>query len=91
MHTRLCMCWWSIAQESSSVEGGKYVTAYCNCKSKSKAISVTDCGGLQGCETFSIPRCTDNQLADGSEIVSLTRRQSSTFQNFFFISATHFC
>jgi hypothetical protein len=35
-----------------------------------KAIPVTGCGGLQGCEMLRIPNCLDNQLIDGGKTVS---------------------
>jgi hypothetical protein len=39
---------------------------------KSKAISVTGRGGLEGCEMLRIPRCLDNRLTDGGKVVSPT-------------------
>jgi hypothetical protein len=44
----------------------------------SKVILVTGRGGLQGCEMLRIPRCLDNWLTDGGEVVSLMRRPRST-------------
>jgi hypothetical protein len=46
---------------------------------ESKAISVTDRGGLRGCEMLRIPHCVDNQFGDGGE-VSLKHRPRSTHQ-----------
>jgi hypothetical protein len=40
----------------------------------SKAIAVTDRGGLQGCEVSRITHCLDNRLTDGGKVVSLTHR-----------------
>jgi hypothetical protein len=39
-------------------------------KKKSKAIPITDLGGLQGCEILRIPHCLDNRLTDGGKVVS---------------------
>jgi hypothetical protein len=56
-------------------------------KSKSKAIPVTGCGGLLGCEMLRIHRLTD----DG-KVVSPTHRPHSTPQKQYFpASGTHFC
>jgi hypothetical protein len=41
---------------------------------KSKAIPVTDSGGLKGFELLRITDFLDNRLTDGSEVISLTRR-----------------
>jgi hypothetical protein len=64
----------------------------CNCEllfvKKGKSISVTVCGGPQGCETSSLPHFLDNRLTDCDEVVSLTRRQPFTFRN---IPGSHFC
>jgi hypothetical protein len=40
----------------------------------SKAIPVTDRGGLYGCERSRLPHFLDNRLTDGGEDVSFTRR-----------------
>jgi hypothetical protein len=45
-----------------------------------KAISVTDSGGPQGCETSMLPYFLDNRLTDGGEVVSLTHRLPFTPQ-----------
>jgi hypothetical protein len=52
-------------------------------KQKSKAIPVTGCGALWGCEMFRIPRCLDIRLTDGGKVVSLTHRPRSTPQKLF--------
>jgi hypothetical protein len=41
---------------------------------QNKAIPVTGCGGLKGCETSRLPHFLDTRLTDGGEVVSLTRR-----------------
>jgi hypothetical protein len=51
---------------------------------KAKAISVTDRGGLQGCEMLRIPHCLDNLLTDGGKVVSFKHRQRSTPQEHYF-------
>jgi hypothetical protein len=53
-----------------------------------KAIFVTGRGGPYGCETSSLPHFLDNRLADGDEVVSLTRRPPFTPRK---IPGTHFC
>jgi hypothetical protein len=53
---------------------------------KGKAILVTVRGGSQGCETSRFPHFLDNRLADGGEVVSLTRRPLFTSRN---IPGTH--
>jgi hypothetical protein len=61
-------------------------------KSKSKAIPVTDRGGLWGCETLRIPHCLDNRLIDGGKVVRPTHRPRSTPQKrYFSASGTNFC
>jgi hypothetical protein len=57
-------------------------------KGKNKAISVTCRGGPGGCETSRLPYFLDNQLTDGGEVVSLTRRPPFTTRK---IPDTHFC
>jgi hypothetical protein len=39
-----------------------------------KAISVTGCGGLQGCDMLRIPHCLENLLTDGGKFVSHMHR-----------------
>jgi hypothetical protein len=41
---------------------------------KIKAIPVTGCGGLRGCEASKFPHLLDTRITDGGEVVSLTRR-----------------
>jgi hypothetical protein len=41
---------------------------------KSKAIPVTDRGGLQDCKMLRIPHCLDNWLTEGGKDASLTCR-----------------
>jgi hypothetical protein len=48
----------------------------------SKAIPVTDRGGLQGCETSRLPHFLNNLLTDGGEVVSLTRLPRFTLGRF---------
>jgi hypothetical protein len=38
---------------------------------RGKAIPVTGCGGPRGCEMSRLPHFLDNQLSNGSEVVSL--------------------
>jgi hypothetical protein len=58
---------------------------------KSKAIPVTGCGGLNGCEVLRIPHCLDSWLTDGSEVASLTHQPLCTSQkHFLFVSGIHF-
>jgi hypothetical protein len=45
-----------------------------------KAIPVTGCGRLQGCNTSRLPHFLDNRLTDGGEVVSLTRWQTFTLR-----------
>jgi hypothetical protein len=54
-----------------------------NLHTKSRAIPVTSCEGLLGCEMLRIPYCLDNELIDGSDIVRLTNRPLSTPQKYF--------
>jgi hypothetical protein len=59
---------------------------------KSKAIPVTDCGGLQVCEMLRISHCLDNRPTDGGKAVSPTHWPCSTPQkHYFYASGTHFC
>jgi hypothetical protein len=61
-------------------------------QSRSKAIPVTDRGGLQGCEMLRISHCIDNRLTDGGKVVNPTHRPRSTPQKHYFsTSGTHFC
>jgi hypothetical protein len=61
-------------------------------KSKSKAIPVTDRGGVYGSEMLRIPHCLDNRLIDGGKVVSPTHRPPSTPQKHYISgSDTHFC
>jgi hypothetical protein len=46
---------------------------------KGKAIPVTGRGGPLGCETSRFPHFLDNQLTDGGEVVSLTRRPTALY------------
>jgi hypothetical protein len=55
---------------------------------KGKAIPVTGHGAPQSCEMSRIPHFPDNQLTDGSEVVSLTRRPPFTPRK---IPGTQFC
>jgi hypothetical protein len=50
-----------------------------------KAIPLTGRGGPYGCETSRFPHL-DNQLTDGGEVVSLTRRPPFTPQEDFWYS-----
>jgi hypothetical protein len=54
----------------------------------SKAISVTDRGGLLGCEVSRLPQFLDNQLTDDGDFVSLTRRALFVPKK---IPGTNFC
>jgi hypothetical protein len=58
-------------------------TRYSEKEKKSNGIPVTGSGDLEG--------CLDNRHADGSEIVSLTRRPPLYCQQTFFSSRTHLC
>jgi hypothetical protein len=49
-------------------------------------MPVTCRGGLYVCELSKILHCLDNPLADGGEVVSLTRRQSYSTRNIFWNS-----
>jgi hypothetical protein len=40
---------------------------------------------LQGCEMLRIPRCLDNRLTDGGEVVSPSHRPRSTPQKHFLV------
>jgi hypothetical protein len=55
---------------------------------KGKAIPVTGHGGPQCCETLRLPHFLDNQLTEGSEVVSLTDQLPFTPRK---IPCTHFC
>jgi hypothetical protein len=52
------------------------------------SIPVTGRGGPQDCETSRLPYFVDNQLTDGDEVVSCTRRPPLTPRK---IPGTHFC
>jgi hypothetical protein len=52
------------------------------------AIPLTGRGGPWDCETLKLRHFLDIRLADGGEIVSLTRRPPFTPRN---IPGTHFC
>jgi hypothetical protein len=52
---------------------------------KSKAIHITDRGGLKGCEMLRIPQCLDNRLTDGGKVVGLTHQPHFTPHKFFFL------
>jgi hypothetical protein len=43
-----------------------------------KAVPVTGREAPQGCETLRLPHSLDNQLIDGGEVVSPTRRPTFT-------------
>jgi hypothetical protein len=47
---------------------------------KGKAIPITGRGGPWVCETSRLPHFLDNQLTDGVEVVSFTRRPLFTHQ-----------
>jgi hypothetical protein len=49
-------------------------------RNKGKVIPVTGREDLWGCETSRLPHFLDNQLKDGGEVVSLTRRLPFTPQ-----------
>jgi hypothetical protein len=49
---------------------------------------VTGRGGSYGCEKSRLPNFLDNRLADGGEVVSVTRRPPITPRK---IPGTHFC
>jgi hypothetical protein len=51
---------------------------------KSKAIHVTGCGGLKGCEMLRIPHCLHNRILDGGKVVSPIHRPHFTPQKSFF-------
>jgi hypothetical protein len=53
--------------------------SFSKCKSKGEGIPVTGRGGPQVCETSRLPRFLDNQITDGGEIVSLTRRLAAHY------------
>jgi hypothetical protein len=55
-----------------------------------KLVLVTGRGGLEDTETSWLPYSLDKELTDGSDVVSLTRRQLFTSQEKFliFISVT---
>jgi hypothetical protein len=55
---------------------------------KGKAIPVTGCRGPKICETSRLPHFPHNRLADGGEVVSLTRRPPFTPRK---IPGTYFC
>jgi hypothetical protein len=60
-------------------------------RSKSKAIPITGCGGL---EMLRIPHCLDNRLIDGGKVVSPTHQPRFTPQKhyyFFNVSSTNLC
>jgi hypothetical protein len=48
-------------------------------KKKGKAIPVTDREGPYRCETSKLQHFLDNQLTDGGEVVSLTRRPAALY------------
>jgi hypothetical protein len=50
-----------------------------------KALPVTGCGGLQGCEVSKITHFLDIQLTDGSEVVSLIPQLCFTSQKDFLL------
>jgi hypothetical protein len=50
------------------------LVVYLNKSKKCKASTVTGYGGLQGSEMSRVPHFLDNRLADGGEVVNLTRR-----------------
>jgi hypothetical protein len=54
-----------------------------------KTLPVTGRGGLQGCETSSLPYFLDNRLTGGDQVSSLMRRQ--LLFTVMKIPGTHFC
>jgi hypothetical protein len=55
-----------------------------------EAVPVTGRGSLEGCEMLKIPYCLDTRLTDVGEVLSLTRRPSSTLQEYFiYLSVVH--
>jgi hypothetical protein len=52
----------------------------------SKAIAVTDPGGVLGCKTSRIPHFLDNRLIDGGEVVIMTRRPRFIHRKIFWYS-----
>jgi hypothetical protein len=58
----------------------------------SKAIPVTDRGGLKGCEMLRVPHCLDNRLTDAGKVVSPTHRpQFTPEKHYLSVSGTLFC
>jgi hypothetical protein len=57
---------------------------------KSKAVSVADRRGLQGCGTSRLARCLDTRLTDGGKVVSPTHRPRCTPHKHFSPSGNHF-
>jgi hypothetical protein len=53
---------------------GRFLQFSSNLHSKSKAIPITGCGGLQSCKMLRIPHCLDNRLTDGGKVVSSTHQ-----------------
>jgi hypothetical protein len=51
---------------------------------KSKDISVTDCGGLKCCEMLRIPRSLDSRPTVGGGVVNLKHRPRSIPQKLFY-------
>jgi hypothetical protein len=51
---------------------------------KGKAIPVTGCGGLYGCDMLRIPHCLDNRLIDAGKVVSSTHRPHFTSQKHYY-------
>jgi hypothetical protein len=51
---------------------------------KSEAITVTDRGGLYGCEMLKIPYCLDNRLTDGGRLSALRAGPLYQKKNFWY-------
>jgi hypothetical protein len=59
---------------------------------ESKAIPVTGCGGLYGCEMLKIPHCLNNLLTNGGKVARPTHWPRCIPQKHYFAaSGTHFC
>jgi hypothetical protein len=88
------MCDWSVELNWMTIFSKQYSVKYTDlrdviwvmwyityhCWRKSKAIPITSRGGLYGCDIIRSPDCPDNRHRDGSEVVRLKHRPSSTPQ-----------